>query len=812
MEHEIGRRPSTEGPAREPRPEPTAPVSLVAAPSTRGPSTLLLDPAAVRFLQRTAGNSAVASRLRLATPVVVQRQNPNASGSAESFAGLGDPERIVAALAAAPPAERQYLAADPAGMKRLQEAIGPDLWPVAQRILTGAASVSAPSIDEATWFRCDRAIKAEKRAEALQVLITTLAARGIVSAAQGWTYVARSDEGDAVTRFAWEEDPSTHLRRATNPRVEVFDPAFVSVSWLLSSVLHENVHVAQVRAGMPGEEFDAKGDQRPEFAARDEVLAYLFEIEHAAGTGLTGSSNAAGNQTSPEQWRTNVTLMKKLAGALTREFNKMTPALQATFKTRYDRAQQLVRNFDLGVPQLSVEDARRTVQESSQKIQELLARRRSDNAADIDAQVEEVRRKRSEAMAIVTLTDNPLIEVVEAGDPGVYRVPTVDASGQVQYLHAGLQVAWHIAQSSTSVYGLGRAIGAGGQMAVAGTAVQGRVHPFPPDIDFDEHLDVVAETRPQAGRIAAEQIIAAIRKISGGPTPGRSDLEFRSLASYPVGGSGIKLALGEVLGGGAVPRLGAAIAALNGGNLNTYWRGYIVDDPTHPEERRLTPVTRVVFISAKKKDGTELLAPSGNADFNMVFLDDPGEIPATSLAEFAAKMAAEAIRQASFGQWLKAAKRAFNYCSTIGDLAGMNELQPVFSTPQTRVEQFATVLDGISSALGDKKHPQTEPRTRIVSLDEARRQVERVAATVETTLPRVPGKDTPEAIARDLRTLATRLESRDQRGNLKQNFGLAGLFGSQAFSIRQVINEGVQAQVKPVIERIKAAAPPKAKP
>src|SRR5262245_38873286 len=97
----------------------------------------------VRFLQRTVGNSVVAHRL------TVQRNGPNTCQSAESYAGLGDPERIVAALAAAPLTERSALAAEPDGMKRLEEAIGPDLWPIAQRILTGAPSASAPSIDEA---------------------------------------------------------------------------------------------------------------------------------------------------------------------------------------------------------------------------------------------------------------------------------------------------------------------------------------------------------------------------------------------------------------------------------------------------------------------------------------------------------------------------------------------------------------------------------------------------------------------------------------------------------------------------------------
>jgi len=768
-----------------------------------------MTPATLGFLQRAVGNQVVAGRLgSTAGPVMVQRQELNVSGTAEFYAGLGDPERIVAALAEAAPADRQYLAGDPDSMARLEEAIGPELWPIGQRVLRGSASISAPSIDEATWFRCDRAIKARKRAEALGILIAALAARGIVSTAQGWTYVARSDAGEGVTRFDWQEDPSTHLRYASSPRVEIYDPAFQDVSWLLSTVLHENVHVSQVRAGEPGEEFDAAGNQRPEFVARDEVLAYVYEVEHAAGTGLTGTSNAAGNQSSAEQWGTNVTHMQEIAERLTDHFNRMTPALQKALKPRYDAAQALVRNFSLGVPQPSVEEARQTVQESSQKIQELLARRTTRNAREIDAQVEEIRRQRSEAMVIVTLTDNPLIEVVQPGDPGVYRVPTVNAAGRVEYLHAGLQVAWHLAQSSTSVYTLGRAIGAGGQMAVAGTAIQGRVHPFPPDVDFDEHLHVVAETRKQAGRIAAERIIAAIRKISGGPTPGRDDLEFRSLLTFPSGGRGIAMSLGEVLAGDAVTKLGAAIAVLNGGNLNTFWRGYVVDDPAHPEEKRFTPVTRVVFVSANRRDGTELLAAGGNADFNLAFLDDPGEIPPTSLAQFAAAMAAAAIQQADRGQWLKAAKRAFNYCSTIGDLAGMNELQPVFSMPQTNVEQYATVIDGIQIALEEKDLGVKQPRTRIISRDEAFRQIERVAQTVETTLPRVPGKSAPEAIARDLRVLAGRFEARDSHGNLKPDSGLAALFGREAAAVRELINAGVEAQVRPVIDRIRAVAPP----
>jgi hypothetical protein len=101
-----------------------------------------------------------------------------------------------------------------------------------------------------------------------------------------------------------------------------------------------------------------------------------------------------------------------------------------------------------------------------------------------------------------------------------------------------------------------------------------------------------------------------------------------------------------------------------------------------------------------------------------------------------------------------------------------------------------------------------QPRTRIISRDEAFRQIERVAQTVETTLPRVPGKSAPEAIARDLRVLAGRFEARDSHGNLKPDSGLAALFGREAAAVRELINAGVEAQVRPVIDRIRAVAPP----
>ena len=216
---------------------------------------------------------------------------------------------------------------------------------------------------------------------------------------------------------------------------------------------------------------------------------------------------------------------------------------------------------------MTIEDARRIVQETSQEIAELL-KQRPGNEAVIDAKIKAVRARRSEALIQVALVDNTNIQVVTLGEPGVYKVPTVDGEGKVRFMHGGIQVAWHMGQASPSAYELGEAIGAGGEMAVSGTAIQGRIHPFPPDIDFDEHFHIVAETLAEGGEKAAKPIIEKIRQISGGPTPGRTDLEFRHLITFPKGrGKQVRMSLAQVRQPDAVTRLGAGIAALNGGNI-----------------------------------------------------------------------------------------------------------------------------------------------------------------------------------------------------------------------------------------------------
>jgi hypothetical protein len=692
-------------------------------------------------------------------------------------------DAVLLTLATAPDSTRAVISKKPLVQEFLRIMIGDKAWPLALRILAKSPSAAIPSLDEATWYLADHAIKSGAFPEALGIILDALVSRGIINASlANWSHVARQDRGEGLTSFKFVEDPVSHERRATAPvRVEIYDPGFADVGWLFSTMMHEYVHVLQVIAGgYSANQFDDKGKQRPEFVAKDEVESYLWEIEHALGSGVVNN---------PAQ-------MKEIGQRLTQEFEAMTPELKAQYKPRYDAAQRRVLDVLSQRPGMSIDDARRIVQETSQEIAELL-KQRPGNEAAIDAKIATVRARRSEAMIQVALVDNPNIQVVKPGEPGTYRVPTVDGEGRVRYLHGGIQVAWHMAEASTSAYTIGEAIGAGGKMAVSGTAIQGRVHPFPPDIDFDEHIHVVAGTLEEAGRAAAKPIIDSIRKISGGPTPGRTDIEFRHLITFPKKpGKTLRMSLSQAREGDAVAKLGHAIAQLNGGNLSTFWRGILADG-------RLTEVTRVVFVTANKPDGTPLMALGGSADFNLAFLEDPGEQPATPLGQFAWAMCCEAVRRAEKKEWLKAAKRAYNYFSTIGDLTHMAQLEPMFRGAETNVEQYAVVIDAIKQALvtKDRLGPKQEG-TRILTVEQAQKQMETVAGVVETLLPNSGASPSPAEIAKTLRDLAGEFHPRDAARNLKLDDILADKFDHQATAIRVHINAGVRDQVQPIVEKI----------
>jgi hypothetical protein len=266
----------------------------------------------------------------------------------------------------------------------------------------------------------------------------------------------------------------------------------------------------------------------------------------------------------------------------------------------------------------------------------------------------------------------------------------------------------------------------------------------------------------------------------------------------------VTVRLWEILAGTGEQKLADAIAQEEFRDLNSYWRGYIIDAGSG--ERRFIELTKVMFINARRSDGSELIEGIGNPDLNLAYLEDPGEIERTSLAKFAWEMCCAAVKQADARtpNWLKAAKRAYNYFSTIGDTAHMAALEPVFSRPEARVQQYAVVISALVETLNERS-----PRTRILTVSEARAQVEQVAVVVERHLPDVGAG---AEIATRLRKDAERLRPRNARGHLARDDDLAEDFSKQASAIGKQVSDGVKSQVQPVIEgAVRPVCPNKAK-
>jgi hypothetical protein len=245
--------------------------------------------------------------------------------------------------------------------------------------------------------------------------------------------------------------------------------------------------------------------------------------------------------------------------------------------------------------------------------------------------------------------------------------------------------------------------------------------------------------------------------------------------------------------------LSRAIANRRMRNMNSFWRGYLADG-------RFIGLTKVIFVTANRPDGRVLLSNTGSPDLNLAFLEEPSEIPTSDIGKFAWAMCCAAVEQAygrrdrrgvtrGGGNWLKAAKRAYNYFSTIGDTAHMTALEPVFRTPEAQLEQYASVVDGIDIVLSPEDLGVRQPNTRIITVTEARRQIALVADVVRRELP-----TGGPAIAADLMTHASAFTARNARGQLAQDAALAGLFEEDAKAIRRLLNLNLQSRVQPIID------------
>ena len=702
-----------------------------------------------------------------------------------------DPQLILVALAEASDAEKGAVLGDPATAGALQAALGSMLWPVAQRILTNAPSETVPSLDEGSVFLADRHIRSGRFQDALHVIVNRLQAQGMIDGSlAAFVYERETSRGEGLTTTRFDQDPDTGERTPRRPSdVKIFDPAFVNVPWLYSTIMHEYVHVLQFQRTVSAAEFTDS-----EWPVRREVEAYLWEIEHARGSGVI---------VSPAQ-------MEEIGRRLTDHFNELSPTTQARYRDRYNDAMARVREATSGFGPVnltySIEEARRVVQESSRRIVELVRQREAtSDPADqerLDAEIAAIQQERSEALVEVVLAENPNVQIVDRAG-GIYRVPVTDGQGEVRWIYGSIVVVWHLHRVDPSVFTLGAqirtqppaALPAGTsvtpRLLVGGSGIQSTVQPFPGDIDFVEEFDVAAPDENAAGAAMAATVAGFVQRTSTSP-----DLEFISINLYPLEsekrpGANYRWSRARVLDPSQRAELGQQMAELGGGRVNSFWRALTADG-------RFIEITKLLDIRAVSSlTGDELFAtePSG-AEFQEAFLDEePPEIGDMSLGEYAELMRNLAQREAKKGNWLKVAKRLFNYFRTVGDLENMARVTPVFAGDEARVNQHNAVLEAISSSL-DPGQP-----SRILTADTARARINEAANVVEQLLPTDPVRR--QTIADELRAIASNIEEQggDPNGVVVPDRDLKERLDTMIdVEIKPIINLSLEDRVRPIYE------------
>jgi hypothetical protein len=141
-----------------------------------------------------------------------------------------------------------------------------------------------------------------------------------------FAYVDRSDSGEGLTTTDYRRDPVTGNFVPADPStVEIYTPAYTTLPVLVSTVMHEYQHVLQHQRERAPEELAERADEE---TTTFEVEAYLWELEHAADTGLIED---------PPQ-------IQELKDRLTDHYDELgqiNPARQAVYTARY-RAAMLV--------------------------------------------------------------------------------------------------------------------------------------------------------------------------------------------------------------------------------------------------------------------------------------------------------------------------------------------------------------------------------------------------------------------------------------------------------------------------------------
>jgi hypothetical protein len=150
-------------------------------------------------------------------------------------------------------------------------------------------SSTIPDLEEGKVKSAEGSISAGQFQEAIDTLVKDASAKGRVNRDLLKDRTMHYDS--SLDQEGLTDNPVKDASGGIAPiNVHIGPPAFKSVSWLYSTLLHEFVHVEQLQPASAHMPVVVKGESTdPGVGSQREVEAYAFEIMHAEGTGLKAS-------------------------------------------------------------------------------------------------------------------------------------------------------------------------------------------------------------------------------------------------------------------------------------------------------------------------------------------------------------------------------------------------------------------------------------------------------------------------------------------------------------------------------------------
>lgn len=484
---------------------------------------------------------------------------------------------------------------------------------------------------------------------------------------------------------------------------------------------------------------------------------------------------------------------------------------------------------------MALEDARRFVTRVSGEIGrtvKAINAAAEDQKPSLRAALAGQETRRYPALVRVVLAENPQAQEI---DPvgRIFSVPVPGAATGTVNGSASVLVAWNaynLSPINGQFMGMSRGLGPdpariASNQSLAGSSNWSGFYPAPGDYDCSEQWDITTATdKATAAGWAADELIkfATYQQDSSG-APRFANFEFYRLGIKHTGGKA-EFSRAELVDAGKPDsesgravraEMISAIERLDKGRISLNFFALLNDG-------RLTHMQKVIGLSATDPatgagffesiiDTPELLDAGAHNDpspdfffrsqvissaFQEIYvLGRPSGLDPEGLEEYAISMRRLALKEIGLKpdgtpdptvtpdkiRILKSANRAFSYLRTIGDIEGMEKLQPIYQSPYLLMNQRMQMLDVLQDALGSFG-------TTIITAAKAREQVLGAANEVRPLDPNVAA----ELVRIASLFKGTGVDPADLSKPLRQNSDLEKDLGKAEDALSNAIDDAVE--------------------